>query len=93
MLNDIANQAIKFVKTCSSTDIDSETQEKLRSFIIDSIKRANIPMPVEEIHCDEYFCPNCGSENNADEGVVHDQYCPCCGQKLYTKTEENYDYC
>lgn len=39
-------------------------------------------MKVRDIHVDEYFCPACGAENNCDQGVVHDKYCPNCGQKL-----------
>lgn len=39
-------------------------------------------MKVRDIHVDEYFCPACGAENNCDQGVVYDKYCPNCGQKL-----------
>lgn len=43
------------------------------------------PMKIDEVHCDEYFCPSCGSENNCDEGKVDDRYCPNCGQRLSTE--------
>lgn len=41
-----------------------------------------IPMKVEEVHVDEYICPTCGSENNCDQCIVGDKYCPACGQRL-----------
>lgn len=41
-----------------------------------------IPKKAKEIHCDEYICPECGSENLCSEYVVPDNYCPVCGQKL-----------
>ena len=40
------------------------------------------PMEVTEIHVDEYYCPACGAENNCDQGVVEDNFCPRCGQRL-----------
>lgn len=40
------------------------------------------PMEVTDIHVDEYYCPNCGSENMCDQGVIGDKYCPNCGQRL-----------
>ena len=40
------------------------------------------PMKIKEIHLDEYFCPACGSENNCNDGIVGDNYCPNCGQWL-----------
>lgn len=47
------------------------------------LKRRDTPMEIKEIHCDEYFCPACGSENNTNgEYCVTDRYCPVCGQKL-----------
>lgn len=42
-----------------------------------------IPMKVDEIHVDEYFCPACGAENNCEDGVVGDKFCPECGQTIY----------
>lgn len=49
--------------------------------------KLGIPMEVTEIHCDEYFCPNCGSENSADEYKVSDKFCRECGQKLLVKAD------
>lgn len=40
------------------------------------------PMKVKEIHVDEYYCPACGAENMADQGIVEDRHCPYCGQRL-----------
>lgn len=51
------------------------------SAMIDALRK-RLPMHVTYIHCDEYFCPACGSENNCDQGKVHDKYCPQCGQKF-----------
>ena len=45
------------------------------------------PMEVTDVHCDEYFCPACGSENLADQGTVEDRYCPVCGQPLCQKKQ------
>ena len=40
------------------------------------------PMKVTDVHVDEYYCPACGAENMADQGIVEDRYCPNCGQKI-----------
>lgn len=43
-----------------------------------------IPMKVEEIHVDEYFCPACGAENlNGDFKKICYHFCPMCGQAIY----------
>ena len=50
------------------------------------------PMPVKEIHTDEYFCPLCHAEiDHCEDGVVTDKFCPQCGQRLetYPKIEVN----
>ena len=44
-------------------------------------------MKIKEIHVDEYYCPACGAENNCDQGVVCDRYCPMCGQAIYQDLE------
>ena len=50
---------------------------------IEALKK-QIPMKVEEIHVDEYFCPACGAQNNCgDICLIGDSYCPECGQALY----------
>ena len=49
-----------------------------------------IPEEVEEVHCDEYYCPACGAENNADQHIVDDDYCPRCGQRLKVRKEDEY---
>ena len=41
-----------------------------------------IPMKVTDIHVDEYYCPTCGAENNCDQGIVGDKFCPVCGQAI-----------
>lgn len=48
---------------------------------IEALKK-QIPKKVTDIHCDEYYCPACGAENNCDQHVIYDEYCPNCGQKL-----------
>lgn len=50
-----------------------------------ALKEKNKPKEVTEIHCDEYYCPACHSENNCDEFTVNDTYCPVCGQALKKK--------
>lgn len=43
-----------------------------------------IPMKVEDIHVDEYFCPACGAENlNGDFKRIGYHFCPMCGQAIY----------
>lgn len=46
------------------------------------LKERDEAMEVNEIHVDEYYCPACGAENNCDQGVVEDNFCPRCGQRL-----------
>lgn len=46
------------------------------------LKERDTAMEINEIHVDEYYCPACGAENNCDQGVVEDNFCPRCGQKL-----------
>lgn len=48
-----------------------------------------IPEEVTEIHCDEYYCPSCGWENNCDQGFIYDEYCPHCGQKIDWSKDDN----
>lgn len=59
----------------------------VRDFIIKSLLKQK-PMLVRIIHVDEYECPACGAENNCDEHIVNDLYCPNCGQRICTKTED-----
>lgn len=42
-------------------------------------------MAVNEVHVDEYFCPSCGAENMAEQGMIGDHYCPNCGQAIQQK--------
>lgn len=46
------------------------------------LKERNTAMEINEIHVDEYYCTACGAENNCDQGVVEDNFCPRCGQRL-----------
>ena len=46
------------------------------------LKERDMAMEINEIHVDEYYCPVCGAENNCDQGVVEDNFCPNCGQRL-----------
>lgn len=48
---------------------------------IEALKK-QIPMKIQEIHVDEYFCPACGAENTCNDAIVEDKYCPVCGQAL-----------
>lgn len=59
---------------------------------IDAVLQAltkQIPMRVTDIHVDEYYCPACGAENNADQSIVPDRYCPRCGQRIYQEEDIN----
>lgn len=46
------------------------------------LKERDEAMEINEIHVDEYYCPACGTENNCDQGVVEDNFCPRCGRRL-----------
>lgn len=46
------------------------------------LKERDTAMEINEIHADEYYCPACGAENNCDQGVVEDNFCPRCGHRL-----------
>lgn len=56
--------------------------------VIIQLQHKEAPMLITNIHVDEYYCPACGSENNADQGAVSDTYCPNCGQRLEVQTDE-----
>ena len=49
---------------------------------IEEMKERDTAMEINEIHVDEYYCPACGAENNCDQGVVEDNFCPRCGQRI-----------
>lgn len=49
---------------------------------IQELKERDIAMQIKETHLDEYYCPACGSENNCNQGIVEDKFCPECGQRL-----------
>lgn len=54
---------------------------------ITELKERDTAMEINEIHVDEYYCPACGAENNCDQGVVEDNFCPRCGQRLKVREE------
>lgn len=68
-----------FKRQCEEIDAYKEigTVEECR----EAVEKTN-GMKVTDIHVDEYYCPNCGSENLCDQGVIGDKYCPNCGQRL-----------
>lgn len=49
---------------------------------INALRDRDVAMKIKEIHVDEYYCPACGAENNCDQGIVGDKFCPVCGQRL-----------
>ena len=55
---------------------------------IQELKERDTAMQVEEVHLDEYYCPACGAENNCNQGIVEDRFCPECGQKLKSEAHE-----
>lgn len=78
-------EAIDLIHCC--LHINNEKILTARDMAIQALEK-QIPKKITEIHCDEYYCPNCGSENNCDQYVVSDKYCPKCGQALYFGLEE-----
>ena len=54
---------------------------------IAELKERDTAMEINEIHVDEYYCPVCGAENNCDQGVVEDNFCPRCGQRLKVRED------
>lgn len=52
---------------------------------INALREREVAMKIKEIHIDEYYCPACGAENNCDQGIVGDKFCPVCGQRLKWK--------
>lgn len=76
------------IKKVRQVNLDRKGEEDVRevNFDFSRVKKAlekQIPMKVDEIHVDEYFCPACGAENNCNEGVVQDKFCHECGQAIY----------
>lgn len=65
-----------------------DEEEQAINTAIEALKK-RIPAKVEEIHVDEYYCPACGAENNADQGKAPDDFCPCCGQALDSEGAED----
>lgn len=49
---------------------------------INALRDRDVAMKIKEIHVDEYYCPACSAENNCDQGIVGDKFCPVCGQRL-----------
>lgn len=70
----------------------SEINDELREYILTALRKTCKGRMVQEIHCDEYFCPVCGSENLCDEYEIYDKYCPECGQKLIIPGNEEEAY-
>lgn len=66
--------AVALLKDYEDTGL---TPERIRE-----LKERDTAMEVNEIHVDEYYCTACGSENNCDQGVVEDNFCPRCGRRL-----------
>ena len=52
------------------------------------LKERDTAMQIKEIHLDEYYCPACGAENNCNQRIVEDRFCPECGQKLKVEAHE-----
>lgn len=73
-------QAIKILKE----ERTWESSERIKDAFDLAIKalEKQIPMKIEEIHVDEYFCPSCQSENCCNDATVKHQYCPECVQSL-----------
>lgn len=74
-----ANQAIKCLSEYEDTGLTPPE--------IMELKERDTAMEINEIHVDEYYCPVCGAENNCDQGVVEDNFCPRCGQRLKVRED------
>ena len=62
-----------------------DLEESLDAVLVEQALKKQIPMPVTEIHTDEYFCPLCHAEiGHCEDGVITDKFCPQCGQRLET---------
>lgn len=77
-------EAIKELKTITFFDAKEFTEAK--EMAIEALEK-QIPKSIKEVHVDEYYCPACGSENNCDQGIVEDKFCPNCGQALDRSSE------
>lgn len=64
------------------SDPENEEDTGLTPPEIMELKERDEAMEINEIHVDEYYCPACGTENNCDQGVVEDNFCPRCGRRL-----------
>lgn len=67
-------------KCCQYEDTGLEPEE------VEGLKEKQLPMKIEEVHVDEYYCPACGAENGCNDGTVEDKFCPECGQALCQQT-------
>ena len=77
-------RVIQYLKSCRNANIDCTiTIDKSKTHLILNALTKRIPMKVREVHLDEYYCPACGSENNCNDGIVGDKFCPECGQALH----------
>lgn len=81
------------IKRVRQVNLDEKGEEDVReiNFDFDRVKKAlkkQIPMKIEAIGADEYYCPACGVENNCgDLYLIDDNYCPACGQAIYLESE------
>lgn len=66
--------------------VDRDTRAAIEK-AIEALQK-QIPVEVKEVHVDEYYCPVCYSENNCNDKIVEDKYCPECGQRIKQKREE-----
>lgn len=78
-------RVIQYLKSCRNANIDCTiTIDKSKTHLILNALTKRVPMKVREVHLDEYYCPACGSENNCNDGIVGDKFCPECGQALHS---------
>lgn len=47
-------------------------------------KRIPMKVPKENLHYDYYVCPACFNENDCDQYEVLENYCPSCGQRIFS---------
>jgi len=81
-------RVIQYLRSCRKANIDCTiTIDRRETHLIMNALIKQVPMKVREIHVDEYYCPACGSENNCNDGVVEDKFCPECGQALLRMEE------
>jgi len=81
-------EAIATLRYLVANEKHCRTQKDIEmlTICIDSLDK-QIPKKPLDVHLDDWTCPNCFSECNADEHRG-DDYCPICGQAIDWSAED-----